>query len=219
MTINYIQATRTGGYGKLVSTDPNPNSREFFREIIKVLNLKLNLGLDLRSFQGADLEQHPRGFQLHQFGIELHLRRTWGTHEFQGVLLLANNVPQTRMFGHRYSNTQRQYTYNATSRTFMFKNLIPAILELIERSRTVYEQRTVRERAQQEEYERQRTENEACRALARESGLSEQDGDGLNYYRDRDRYRIVVYLNKYQIHKVLKTIGVVKSLVPANAGG
>lgn len=101
----------------------------------------------------------------------------------------------------------------------MFKNLIPAILELIERSRTVYEQRTVRERAQQEEYERQRTENEACRALARESGLSEQDGDGLNYYRDRDRYRIVVYLNKYQIHKVLKTIGVVKSLVPANAGG
>ena len=216
MPINYIAPTRVSGYGKLVSTDENPNSREFFKKIVQTVNTQLNLGLSLDLFN-LPLEEQPRGIRIHQYGVELHMRRTWGTHMFQGVMLLAQNLPQVRMFGHRYSNTQRIYTYNRSNRTFLFRNLIPAITELISASQQVYERRSVAEQRRLAEYETQRRQNEECQRIAREHSL--EASDELSYFGDREKYRVIVYLNKYQIFKVLKSIQTVKNLVPANAGG
>jgi len=216
MPINYIPATR-GGYGKLVSTDPNPNSREFFREIIRTVNVLMpQLNLNLSCFSGIHLEDQPRTINL-GMGVELHMKRVYGTHEFQGVFLTAQHVPQTRMFGHRYSNTQRTYTYNRTSRVFLLCNLLPAINELMRRSEVLFAQRSELERRRQIEYDAQRRENETCQGIAREHSFA--SGDELVYYRDREKYRIIIYLDKYQIHKVLKAIKTVRSLAPANTGG
>ena len=216
MPINYIPSTSATGYGKLESTDPNPNSREFFREIVKEINNHFNLGYDISMFEGT--ENDPRAFGFGR-GCVLHLKRRYGTHEFEGVILTVQGVPQTRAFGNRYSATQRRYTYNSTSRTFLFRNLIPALTTLMAESERLFAQRSIADRAREELYAVQRRQNEECQRTAREYSISEANGDTLNYYGDREQYRIVVYLNKYQVFKVLKAIQTVKSLVPANAGG